>query len=615
MSTSPKLHTFHIPVMGLAFTLDTAIKVAHLGIDSVASIVDDNIVEQLRVHYAKLHGMTTEFITKKEHDYRARRITGYLNLVHQIVQEKFAEVRQQAFLTGSVIDQYFSLLPETNELKKLYNRLAEFTDGERENVENTLRKSMRAGRIDVNIMTKIDNVQRDAEGNELPIEYCDALAALRGFATSTLDSSLVFSAGMNPRLFSYMTTFSDFYPNEDGYIRKKIILKVSDFRSALIQGKFLAKKGLWVTEFRIESGLNCGGHAFASDGYLFGPILHEFKEKRHELQEELFQMCNRALAQLGKSTFPEMPSMRVTAQGGVGTAKEHEFLLEYYNLDSIGWGSPFLLVPEATSVDDHTRQQLATAKPEDYYLSRSSPLGVPFNNFRGTTSDKQRLERIAKGKPGSACLKKFLQSNYEFSQTSICTASTQYLYHKMKELKNADMSEEERERRKTAVLEKDCLCEGLSASARLANGINDEKEFNAVIICPGPNLAYFSGVFTLEQMVGHIYGRTHILNSVPRPNLFVNELVLYIKYMIQELNSVTYDPKKNTYWTKFRDTLLTGVEYYKNLAAEQVDEVEELFDEMLEHLAPFEEQLREFVVGEPMKEIALKESDLKALLV
>lgn len=49
---------------------------------------------------------------------------------------------------------------------------------------------------------------------------------------------------------------------------KKVVIKVSDYRSALIQGKYLAKKGIWVSEFRIESGLNCGGHAFATDGYL-----------------------------------------------------------------------------------------------------------------------------------------------------------------------------------------------------------------------------------------------------------------------------------------------------------------------------------------------------------
>ena len=71
----------------------------------------------------------------------------------------------------------------------------------------------------------------------------------------------------------------DFYPDENGHLRKRIILKVSDFRSALVQGKLLAKKGLWISEFRIESGLNCGGHAFPTEGLLLGPILEEFKTK------------------------------------------------------------------------------------------------------------------------------------------------------------------------------------------------------------------------------------------------------------------------------------------------------------------------------------------------
>ena len=70
---------------------------------------------------------------------------------------------------------------------------------------------------------------------------------------------------INQGLYSYMTEFQDFYRNASGKIKKKIILKVSDFRSALIQGKFLAKKGLEIYEFRIESGLNCGGHAFPSN--------------------------------------------------------------------------------------------------------------------------------------------------------------------------------------------------------------------------------------------------------------------------------------------------------------------------------------------------------------
>src|SRR5690606_10807648 len=100
-------------------------------------------------------------------------------------------------------------------------------------------------------------------------------------------SALVLSAGFNPSLYSYLASFDDFLPDENHQINKKIILKVSDFRSALIQSKFLAKKGLWVSEFRIEFGLNCGGHAFATEGYLLGPILEEFKNRRSELLESM----------------------------------------------------------------------------------------------------------------------------------------------------------------------------------------------------------------------------------------------------------------------------------------------------------------------------------------
>ncbi len=46
-----KLHSFHIPVMGIGFTIDTPLKVSHLGIDSVISLVDDILLEKLRKMY------------------------------------------------------------------------------------------------------------------------------------------------------------------------------------------------------------------------------------------------------------------------------------------------------------------------------------------------------------------------------------------------------------------------------------------------------------------------------------------------------------------------------------------------------------------------------------
>jgi glucuronate isomerase len=158
-----------------------------------------------------------------------------------------------------------------------------------------------------------------------------------------------------------MEQFDDFFPNKQGYIKKKIVIKVSDYRSALIQGKFLAKKGLWVSEYRIESGLNCGGHAFATEGYLMGPILEEFKTNKDLLVKTVHEILLPALKDREKALPTENLELKITAQGGVGTEEEHKFLLEHYEIDSVGWGSPFLLVPEATTVDDKTLNKLAQA--------------------------------------------------------------------------------------------------------------------------------------------------------------------------------------------------------------------------------------------------------------
>ena len=41
-------HTFHIPVLGLGYSIDTPLKVARYGISSVVSIVDDLLIERMR---------------------------------------------------------------------------------------------------------------------------------------------------------------------------------------------------------------------------------------------------------------------------------------------------------------------------------------------------------------------------------------------------------------------------------------------------------------------------------------------------------------------------------------------------------------------------------------
>ncbi|MDX1642373.1 MAG: hypothetical protein R3220_11785, partial [Balneolaceae bacterium] len=423
-------HLFHIPVMGTGHSIDTPIRVAHLGINSVVSVVDDMLCEKIRKHYCAVNDFVYENIPKSAVDGRAERITAYMDMMADIVAQKFEELKNMPLFEGTEKDRYFRLLPDSNPLRRTYNRITSLTNQEeRQKLIGELTAKMTPGSIDVNIMAKVDALRMGDDGEPLSSEYSDASAALRGYANSKLSSSLVLSAGFNPRLYSYLSEFKDFYRDKTGEIKKKIILKVSDFRSALIQGKFLAKKGIEVAEFRIESGLNCGGHAFASDGYLLPVLLNEFREKRDQLKET-FQPMIKSFYESQGWNYPELSeeeiSPRITVQGGIGNNGEMRRLLEEYGMDGTGWGSPFLLVPEATCVDDMTSKVLANAAEKDLYLSKVSPLGVPFNNVRGTGSEKYTTELVEKGKPGSKCPKGFLVSNTEFTEEPICTASAEY---------------------------------------------------------------------------------------------------------------------------------------------------------------------------------------------
>ena len=73
MENSPT-HTFHIPVMGLAYTIDSPIKVARFGISSVISIIEDKLIELMRKHYHTEIDKPFKPISEKEDDYRAKAI-------------------------------------------------------------------------------------------------------------------------------------------------------------------------------------------------------------------------------------------------------------------------------------------------------------------------------------------------------------------------------------------------------------------------------------------------------------------------------------------------------------------------------------------------------------
>ena len=594
MNNTP-LHTFHIPVLGLAYTIDSPVKVARYGINSVVSIIEDRLIELMRMHYYKQTDKPYIPITPEDHDFRARRITDYLNLINDIVKTQLEKLAATAFEAGSEICKYFDMLPEGHSLRLLYTEMMSTSDRNRKTLlDDVLRKHVRAGRIDVNIMTKVDKNNYDANGDILA-DSSDALAALRGYANSNLtNSAVIFSAGLNPRLFNCLESLPAFHPKGWGIFDKSVVVKVSDYRSAIIQGKYLAKKGIWVSEFRIESGLNCGGHAFATDGSLLGPILEEFKARRDELKQSLHTLYNPVMQQRGLPVFPEPHPVKITVQGGIGTAQEANLLLSYYDVASTGWGTPFLLCPEATTVDDVTLQKLCAAGEDDILLSKNSPLGIRFNYLKGTSAEHEKLSRVRAGKPGSPCTEKHLVSNTEFTEKPICTASYAYQKKKIAQLKTLNLLPEEYDKQFQDIVSKECLCVGLSNAAAVQYSLPPFKQMSGVTICPGPNVAYFNRVVSLKEMVDYIYGRCNILNG-ERPHMFIKELSLNIAYLKEQLEELaTANEKTIRELRTFGDNLLAGIIYYRKRAS---DFIKESSDTFLEALNRYETELQTLVTG------------------
>lgn len=590
-------HSFHIPVMGIGFTLETPMKVSQYGMASAMSLVDDKLIEKVRKFYSEKFELPYQEITNKMEDFRAKRITSYLNLVETIVHKNFDGIIEAIIDKTKGFQKYFDMLPDGEKLLTEYHEFVAKLPS-RQDMEQWVKDKLAPGSIDVNIMTKVDKPNYK-DGLALSHEYNDAHAALRGFANSELSSSVVLSAGMNPRLYGYLGQFQDFFPNADGRLKKKIILKVSDYRSAIIQGKFLAKKGLWVSEYRIESGLNCGGHAFATEGHLMGPVLAEFKDRKDELISSTFELLTNSLEGMALPAPKIPPSLKITAQGGVGTAEEHRFLLDKYELDSVGWGSPFLLVPEVVTIDNNTLEQLENAGEEDLFLSNISPLGVPFNNLRGNSKDLERDAKIKKGKPGSPCPKKYVSINTEFTEHAICTASREYQHAKLKELNEMDLNPDDLKKQAESVTEKSCICVGLGTGTLLVNDLDTTTEGPGVSVCPGPNVAYFNKSMKLNEITDHIYGRADVISRKDRPHMFIKELSIYMDVLRKKLEEVIFplNRKDQKYFSSFINNLEAGIAYYEDLFAENKKDNKGINKGILMELKKFKKELSAMAEG------------------
>jgi len=563
MKNNKSEHSFFIPVMGIGFTIDSPAKVAHLGVNSTISIVDDGLMEKMREYYCNKINIPFQKITKNVEDFRAKRITEYLNIIDKVVDQKYDDFKNTISEKYEEFKNYLDILPDSSTLKdKFMSKIKDVHIFDK--MKGWVKENLPLGAIDVNIMTKLDKTNYK-NGEELPIEHNDAHAAFRGFANSNLESSVVFSAGMNNRLYSYIENFEDFYPDENNYLKKKIILKVSDYKSALIQGKFLAKKGLWVSEYRIESGVNCGGHAFASNASPLGYILEQFKKSKNCLIDTIQVIYTDGLKAKNKH-YPKAPlDVKVTVQGGVATNEEHEFLMDYYEVDAVGWGTAFLSVPEAVSLDDSTLDLLLESEPKDLYLSEISPLGIQFNSLKTNTQDVIKHQKIKDKNPGSSCSKRYLQFNTEFTEKPICTASKQYQKLKIAELNNLNLAKEKYEEKYNQITDKSCICTGLGTSSLLVNNLDTKIEGTGVSVCPGPSMAYFSKKSSLVDMIKHIYGQKNVMTR-DKIHMFVVELQMYLDNFIKEIKNTEVITKREQ--NKFRKTfnnLKTGIDYYKEL--------------------------------------------------
>jgi hypothetical protein len=62
----------------------------------------------------------------------------------------------------------------------------------------------------------------------------------------------------------------------------------------------------------------------------------------------------------------------------------------------------------------------------------------------------------------------------------------------------ANLNEKEYKVKFSDIVDKSCLCVGLGAAALIVNELDTKKEGPCVSICPGPNLVYYSRLYSLD---------------------------------------------------------------------------------------------------------------------
>jgi hypothetical protein len=87
-------------------------------------------------------------------------------------------------------------------------------------------------------------------------------------------------------------------------------------------------------------------------------------------------------------------------------------------------------------------------------------------------------------------------------------------------------------------------------------------------------------------MVGHIYGRLSLLANSDRPHMFVQELRLYVEQLRKEIKAFSLELSRRPqgYFDTFKENLLAGIDYYRGLARQFIEEQRGRFLEDLQVL-------------------------------
>ncbi|HLF35890.1 MAG TPA: hypothetical protein VI583_16720, partial [Cyclobacteriaceae bacterium] len=212
-----------------------------------------------------------------------------------------------------------------------------------------------------------------------------------------------------------------------------------------------------------------------------------------------------------------------------------------------------------------TLKLLCEADEDQFYLSNISPLGVPFNTVKGSSALIEKERRVDSGVPGAPCVKKYLVSNTEYTKQPICAASVQFQKNKIREVRKNTPDTAELKEKFDKIVDKVCLCVGLGNSALAKNELANPYVTKGFAICPGPNLAYFSKISSLKEMVDHIYGKINIIVNKERPSMFIKELNMYIDYMKSKFDecSKQLNDSQVKYLSEFQKNLNDGINYYK----------------------------------------------------